>query len=55
MGSPHGFIERVFNSYGYRAVTPGADPGFQEGGFKSIKRGFVFNILPNCSKISPRN
>ena len=20
MGSPHGFIERVFNSYGYRAV-----------------------------------
>ena len=26
-----------------------AHPGFLEGGFKSIKRGFVFNILPDFS------
>ena len=26
-------------------VISGADPGFLEGGFKSLKRGFVFNIL----------
>ena len=27
----------------------GADPGFLEGGFRSIKMGFVFNILPDFS------
>ena len=29
--------------------TAGADPGFLEGGFKSIKRGFVCNIVPGFS------
>ena len=32
-----------------------ADPGFLEGGFKSIKRGFVFNILPDFFIIFPMN
>ena len=35
------------------ARSPGADPGFLEGGFKSAKRGFVFNILPDFSYIFP--
>ena len=26
-----------------------ADPGFLEEGFKSIKRGFLFNIIPDFS------
>ena len=28
---------------------PGANPGFLEVGFKSIKRGLVVNILPDVS------
>ena len=35
--------------FGEEAYMSGADPGFFEGGFKSIKRGFVFNILPDFS------
>ena len=27
-------------------MSSGADPGFLEEGFKSLKRGFVYNILP---------
>ena len=30
-------------------LTTGADPGFLEGGFKSTKRGFVFDILADFS------
>ena len=34
---------------------PSTLPGFLAGGFKSTKRGFVFSILPDFSKISPCN
>ena len=35
----------------YATCMSGADPGFLDGGggFKSIERGFIFNILPDFS------
>ena len=42
----------VLSCFGCLWITlkhSGADPGFLEGGFKSIKRGFVFNILSDFS------
>ena len=31
----------------FLSTKTGADPGFLEEGFRSIKRGFVFNLLPD--------
>ena len=35
--------------WNFTYLKAGADPGFLAGGFKSIKKGFVFNILPDFS------
>ena len=45
-------LEWLLQASDFVSIGAGADPGFLEGGFKSIKRGFVFNILPDFSYIS---
>ena len=46
-------VDKELWGWGQQDMLGRADPGFLEGGFKSIKRGFVFNILPDFSYISP--
>ena len=42
------YLEK-FHFISSHGVIPGVDPGFLEGGFRSFKRGFVFNISPDFS------
>ena len=42
-----GFMPTAIIATEKYTLVPGADPAFLKGGFKSIKKGFVFNILPD--------
>ena len=45
-------LELIVSNQKFKPIS-GVDPGFLEGGLKSVKRGFVCNILPDFSLISP--
>ena len=42
----HGFLTQDLS---ISILNTGADPEFLEGGFKSIKRGFIFKVLTDFS------